>query len=57
MNYGTEGLNLGASTDGSLEDLSLTGSCTSVRATVRKYTDVENYMPRHPANGGVYKKV
>ena len=49
------GLNLGASTDASVEDLSLTGSCTSVRTTVRKYTEPENYIPRHPANGGGYK--
>ena len=40
------GLNLGASTDGSVEDLSITGSCTSVRTTVREYTQPEYYMPR-----------
>ena len=40
------GLNLGASTDGSVDDLSQTGSCMSVRTSLRKYTHSEYYMPR-----------
>ena len=39
------GLNLGASTDGSVDDLSQTGSCTSVRTSLRKYTYSEYCMP------------
>ena len=35
-----------ASTDGSVDDLSQTGSCTSVRTSLRKYTHSEYYMPR-----------
>ena len=40
------GLNLGVSTDGSDEDLSQTGSYTSVRTSLRKYTHSKYYMPR-----------
>ena len=40
------GLNLGVSTDGSVDDLSQTGSCTSVRTSFHKYTHSEYYMPR-----------
>ena len=40
------GLKLGDSTDGRVDDLSQTGSCTSVRTSLRKYTHSENYMPR-----------
>ena len=40
------GLNLGARTDGSVDDLSQTGSCTSARTSLRKYTHSEYYMPR-----------
>ena len=50
-------LNREASTDGSVEDLTLTGSCTSVRKIVRKYTQPEYYMPRHPADGEVIKSL
>ena len=39
-------LNLGASIDGSVDDLSQTGSGTSVRTSLRKYTHSEYYMPR-----------
>ena len=40
------GLNLGASTAGSVDNLSQTGSCTPVRTSLRKYTHSEYYMPR-----------
>ena len=40
------GLNLGACTDGSVDDLSQTGSCTSVHTSLSKYTHSEYYMPR-----------
>ena len=39
-------LNLGSSTDLSVDDLSQAGSCTSVHTSLRKYTHSEYYMPR-----------
>ena len=47
--------NLNLCTDESVEDFSQTGSCTSVRSTDASTHKPENYMPRHPANGGGYK--
>ena len=44
-------LELGASTDGSVEDLSLTGLCSFICATVRKHTQSKHHIPWHPAKG------
>ena len=51
----TFGFNLRASTNGSVEDLSLTGSCMSVRSTVSKYMQSEHYMPGILPMAGVIK--